>query len=140
MRVAGTRRPLASRVWTVTFVAPTLGVAVLIFLCGGADRLWDAYRINVQKSLVLPYAIETGDGPWHRYLLDLFTVNPAVMLLAVGGFFRALRPEKAAAGTIRKEFATNIERNAVHGSDAPETAAEEIAFFFPASELVTLAR
>ena len=52
----------------------------------------------------------------------------------------ATNPEKAAAGTIRKEFATNIERNAVHGSDAPETAKEEIAFFFSTAELAALAR
>jgi nucleoside-diphosphate kinase len=52
----------------------------------------------------------------------------------------ATNPEKADAGTIRKEFATNIERNAVHGSDAPETAKEEIAFFFSTAELAALAR
>ena len=48
----------------------------------------------------------------------------------------ATNPEKAAAGTIRKEFATDIERNAVHGSDAPETAAYEIGYFFPGLDLV----
>ena len=42
----------------------------------------------------------------------------------------ATNPEKAAEGTVRKQFAQNIERNAVHGSDAPETAAVEIPFFF----------
>jgi nucleoside-diphosphate kinase len=52
----------------------------------------------------------------------------------------ATNPEKAAAGTIRKEFAADIERNAVHGSDAPETARDEIAFFFSTAELTALAR
>jgi len=52
----------------------------------------------------------------------------------------ATNPEKADAGTIRKEFADNIERNAVHGSDAQETAKEEIAFFFSTAELTSLAR
>jgi nucleoside-diphosphate kinase len=52
----------------------------------------------------------------------------------------ATNPANAAAGTIRKEFATNIERNAVHGSDAAETAREEIAFFFSAAELASLSR
>jgi len=47
----------------------------------------------------------------------------------------ATDPAKAAAGTIRKEFATSIEANAVHGSDAPETAATEIAYFFSALEI-----
>jgi len=41
-------------------------------------------------------------------------------------------PAKAAAGTIRKEFGKDIEQNAVHGSDAPETARVEVAYFFPA--------
>jgi len=48
----------------------------------------------------------------------------------------ATNPEKAAEGTIRKKFANNIERNAVHGSDAPETAAVEIPFFFSWAELL----
>ena len=48
----------------------------------------------------------------------------------------ATNPEKAAEGTIRKRFAQNIERNAAHGSDAPETANIEIPFFFSASELI----
>jgi nucleoside-diphosphate kinase len=47
----------------------------------------------------------------------------------------ATDPAKAAAGTIRKEFATSIEANAVHGSDAPATAAFEIPYFFSALEL-----
>lgn len=48
----------------------------------------------------------------------------------------ATNPEKAAEGTIRKSFAKNIERNAVHGSDAAETAAVEIPFFFSIAELL----
>src|SRR5437879_6081224 len=48
----------------------------------------------------------------------------------------ATNPEKAAEGTIRKKFAKSIERNAVHGSDAPETAAVEIPFFFSISDLI----
>ena len=48
----------------------------------------------------------------------------------------ATNPANAAEGTIRKQFAESIERNATHGSDAPETAAVEIPFFFSASELL----
>jgi nucleoside-diphosphate kinase len=47
----------------------------------------------------------------------------------------ATDPAKAAAGTIRKEFASSIESNAVHGSDAPGTAATEISYFFSALEI-----
>jgi nucleoside-diphosphate kinase len=48
----------------------------------------------------------------------------------------ATDPAKAAAGTIRKDFAASIETNAIHGSDAPETARFEIGYFFPGLELV----
>jgi len=48
----------------------------------------------------------------------------------------ATNPGEAAMGTIRKDFAENIEANSVHGSDAPETAAEEIAYWFAATEIV----
>ena len=48
----------------------------------------------------------------------------------------ATNPAQAAEGTIRKEFALSIGENSVHGSDAPETAAEEIAYFFSGLELV----
>jgi nucleoside-diphosphate kinase len=47
----------------------------------------------------------------------------------------ATDPAKAAAGTIRRDCGTDVERNAVHGSDAPETAASEIAFFFKPDEI-----
>jgi nucleoside-diphosphate kinase len=49
----------------------------------------------------------------------------------------ATDPAKAAPGTIRKDFAASIERNAIHGSDAPETAAFEIGYFFPGLELLS---
>ena len=49
----------------------------------------------------------------------------------------ATNPANAAAGTIRKDFAASIERNAIHGSDAPETARFEIGYFFPGIELPT---
>jgi nucleoside-diphosphate kinase len=48
----------------------------------------------------------------------------------------ATDPAKAASGTTRRDFASSIEANAIHGSDAPETAAFEIGYFFPGVELV----
>jgi nucleoside-diphosphate kinase len=47
----------------------------------------------------------------------------------------ATDPAKAQAGTIRRDWGTDVERNAVHGSDGPDTAAAEIAFFFKANEI-----
>ena len=52
------------------------------------------------------------------------------------GIMGATDPAKAAPGTIRKDLAASIERNAIHGSDAPETAAFEIGYFFPGADLV----
>jgi len=67
----------------VTFVAPALAACVLVLVAGGPMPLFETYRLNSTKSVVLPYAIKTGDGPWHRYLLDFLLVSPAVTVLAV---------------------------------------------------------
>jgi len=56
-------------------------------------------------------------------------------IAALRALMGATDPAKADAGTIRKDFATSIEANAIHGSDAPETAAFEIGYFFPGIEL-----
>jgi nucleoside-diphosphate kinase len=93
------------------------------------------------------YAVHK-DRPFYGDLVKFMTEGPVVVQVLEGEgaiaknreVMGATNPEKAAAGTIRKEFATNIERNAVHGSDGPDTAREEIAFFFPTAELATLAR
>lgn len=69
---------------TCTFVGPLLGAVVLVFLAGGIDTLLTTYRLSVTKNYALNYAIMTGDGPWHRYLVDLLLVSPIVLLLAVG--------------------------------------------------------
>jgi nucleoside-diphosphate kinase len=52
------------------------------------------------------------------------------------GLMGATDSKKAEAGTIRRDFGTDIERNAAHGSDAPETAKAEIAYFFGAAEIL----
>src|SRR5262249_59990345 len=83
------------------------------------------------------YAVHR-DRPFYSDLVKFMTEGPVVVQVLEGPnavaknreVMGATNPANAAAGTIRKEFATNIERNAVHGSDAPETARDEIAFFF----------
>jgi 4-amino-4-deoxy-L-arabinose transferase-like glycosyltransferase len=67
---------------------PLLGVVILIFLAGGVEALIAVYQLSVGKNYQLAYAILTGDGPWHRYLVDLLLVNPLVLLLALGAVFR----------------------------------------------------
>ncbi len=89
------------------------------------------------------YAVHR-DKPFFNDLTAFMSSGPAVVLCleaedAISKWrtvMGATNPENADAGTLRKQFATNIERNAVHGSDAPETAAVEIAYFFKGVELV----
>jgi 4-amino-4-deoxy-L-arabinose transferase-like glycosyltransferase len=77
-----------------TILGPLLGLVALIFLAGGINNLATTYQLSVSKNYQLPYAILTGDGPWHRYLIDLFLVSPIVLLLALGAIFRLDRTQK----------------------------------------------
>ena len=82
--------------------------------------------------------------PFFAGLVTFMTEGPVVVMVleredAVAKWrelMGATNPANAAEGTIRKRFAENIERNSVHGSDAAETAAQEIPFFFSAAELL----
>jgi nucleoside-diphosphate kinase len=82
--------------------------------------------------------------PFFNDLCAYMTSGPVVVMVLEGGgaivkwreLMGATDPKKAAAGTIRSDFGENIERNAVHGSDAPETAAQEVPFFFSSLDLV----
>jgi nucleoside-diphosphate kinase len=88
------------------------------------------------------YAVHRA-RPFFASLTEFMASGPAVVLVleAPGAIAKwrtlmgATDPAKADAGTIRKEFAESIERNATHGSDAPETAAFEIGYFFPGINL-----
>ncbi len=75
-------------------IGPLLGFVVLVFLAGGIETLLTTYRLSVGKNYQLAYAIMTGDGPWHRYLVDLLLVSPVVLLLAFGALFRLDRTQK----------------------------------------------
>jgi nucleoside-diphosphate kinase len=89
------------------------------------------------------YAVHK-ERPFYASLVKFMTEGPVVvMVLEAEGAIQkwrdtmgATNPASAAEGTIRKRFAASIERNCVHGSDAPDTAAVEIPFFFAASELL----
>ena len=84
------------------------------------------------------------EKPFYNGLVKFMTEGPiVVMALERDGAIAKLRevmgatnPANAAEGTVRKRFGTDIERNAIHGSDAPETAAAELRFFFSAAELL----
>jgi len=88
------------------------------------------------------YAVHKG-RPFFNDLVD-FMISGPVMIQVLEGesaiqknrdLMGATDPKKAGKGTIRADFAQSIDANAVHGSDAPETAATEIAYFFPASQV-----
>jgi len=88
------------------------------------------------------YAVHKG-RPFFNDLVE-FMISGPVMIQVLEGESAILRnrdlmgatdPKKAAPGTIRKDFADSIDANAVHGSDAPETAAVEIAYFFPSHQV-----
>jgi Dolichyl-phosphate-mannose-protein mannosyltransferase len=78
-----------------TAVGPILGIAGLSLLAGGVDVLLETYRLLITKNYALPYAIKTGDGPWYRYLVDLFLVSPVVVILTIGAVFRIDRTKRA---------------------------------------------
>lgn len=89
------------------------------------------------------YAVHRA-RPFFPSLTTFMSSGPALVMVLEGEnviarlreVMGATDPAKAATGTIRKLFATNIEHNAIHGSDAPETAAFEISYFFPGVDLV----
>ncbi len=89
------------------------------------------------------YAVHR-ERPFFGSLTDFMSSGPCVVMVLEGEgaikknreLMGATDPAEAAPGTIRKDFASNKEQNVVHGSDAPETAAFEIGYFFNAFELV----
>jgi nucleoside-diphosphate kinase len=86
---------------------------------------------------------EHRERPFFKDLVGFMTSGPVVVQVLEGEsaiaknreLMGATNPQEAAAGTIRADFAETIDANAVHGSDSPESAAREIAYFFAASEL-----
>src|SRR5213075_606367 len=88
------------------------------------------------------YAVHR-ERPFFRDLVEFMISGPVVVQVLEGenaiaknrDLMGATDPKKAVQGTIRADFAASIDANAVHGSDAPETARFEIAYFFPASEI-----
>jgi nucleoside-diphosphate kinase len=88
------------------------------------------------------YAVHK-ERPFFKDLVDFMTSGPVVIQVLEGenaiqknrDLMGATDPKKAAKGTIRADFAQSIDANAVHGSDSPQTAATEIAYFFSAQEI-----
>ena len=115
------------------------------------DRLIkEGFQIRAMKLVHLTRAQAEGfyyvhkERPFFSSLVEFMSEGPILpMVLEADNAIEKLRkvmgatdPAKADAGTIRKLFATNIERNAIHGSDGPDTAAFEIAYFFNRLEIL----
>jgi len=101
-------------------------------------------RLHLSKTQAEGFYAVHRERPFFKSLTEFMASGPAVVVVLEAPdaikkwrtLMGATDPAKADAGTLRKEFAQSIERNATHGSDAPETAAFEIGYFFPGIDLV----
>ena len=102
-----------------------------------------AKMMHLSKSQAMEFYAIHKARPFFNDLVG-FMSSGAIMVQVLEGenviahnreLMGATNPKEAAAGTIRKDFASSIDHNAVHGSDAPETAQTEIAFFFDEAEI-----
>ena len=101
-------------------------------------------RVHLSKQEAEGFYAVHRERPFFGSLTAFMSSGPSVVMVLEApnaiktwrALMGATDPAKADAGTLRKEFAESIERNATHGSDAPETAAFEIGYFFAGVELV----
>ncbi|MAQ55431.1 MAG: nucleoside-diphosphate kinase [Rhodospirillales bacterium] len=101
-------------------------------------------RIQLTKERAEEFYGVHKERPFFKDLVSFMTSGPIVVQVLEGDNAIALNrevmgatnPAEAAEGTIRKEFAESIEANSVHGSDGPDTASQEISFFFSSDEIV----
>ena len=99
--------------------------------------------LHLSKTEAKAFYAVHRERPFYESLTDFMSSGPVVVMVLQGAdviarnrtLMGATNYKEAAPGTIRHDFATDIEQNVVHGSDSPETAATEIAFFFNGMEL-----
>lgn len=110
----------------------------------GGLRIVASKRIRMTRAQAEGFYAVHRERPFFGELVDFMISGPVVIQVLEGEnaiarnreIMGATDPKKAAPGTIRAEFAESIGENSVHGSDGAETAREEIAYFFAASEIV----
>jgi nucleoside-diphosphate kinase len=110
---------------------------------GAGLRIIAARMMHLSRQEAEGFYAVHRERPFFRDLVDFMISGPVLVQVLQGEnaiaknreLMGATDSKKAAAGTIRNRFGTDIERNAVHGSDAPETAAFETRFFFPGYDL-----
>jgi nucleoside-diphosphate kinase len=102
-----------------------------------------AKMLRLSDEVAGGFYAEHRERPFFPDLIEFMTSGPVVVQVLEGEgavaknreLMGATNPKEAAQGTIRADFASSIDANAVHGSDSPESAAREIAYFFAASEI-----
>ena len=107
-------------------------------------RVVASKRIHMTREQAEGFYAVHKERPFFNDLCSFMTSGPVVVQVLEGEnaiaknreVMGATNPKEAAPGTIRADFAESIEANSVHGSDAPETAAQEIKFFFSDDEIV----
>jgi nucleoside-diphosphate kinase len=106
-------------------------------------KILAARLMRLSEEQAAGFYIVHKERPFYASLCAFMTQGPCMPMVLEGenaiqrwrDLMGATDPAKAVAGTIRKDFASSIEANAVHGSDAPDTAAFEISYFFSALEI-----
>ncbi len=107
-------------------------------------RIAAAKFTRLSKEKAEGFYIEHKDRPFFGSLVQFMTSGPVLLLCLEGENAVALNreimgatdPSKALPGTLRKDFADSIEANAVHGSDSPQSASRELAYFFEKNEIL----
>lgn len=107
-------------------------------------RIVGQKRLRLSRDQAEKFYAVHRERPFFASLTKFMSSGPIVVSVLEGydaikknrDLMGATNPEEAKEGTIRRDFADNIEVNTVHGSDAPDTAKEEISFFFPEAELI----
>ena len=102
--------------------------------------------VHMTKAQAQGFYAVHKERPFFEGLTDFMSSGPALVMILQGKdaiaryrqLMGATNPKDAAAGTIRRDFATDVQENAVHGSDAPETAAFEMSYFFNQLEIVSV--
>ncbi|MCK5719332.1 MAG: nucleoside-diphosphate kinase [Thiomargarita sp.] len=111
-------------------------------------RIIAAKMIHLSREQAEGFYAVHKERPFFQELVE-FMISGPIIIQALEGenavnvnreLMGATNPKDAAKGTIRADFANTVEENAVHGSDAPETAKQEIAYFFQATEICSRTR
>lgn len=118
--------------------------AINAMIEGAGLRIVAQKRVHMTQTQAERFYAVHAERPFFGELVEFMMSEPVVVQVLEGEnavaryreVMGATNPADAAPGTIRAEFAKSVGENSVHGSDAPETAAEEIAFFFSGLELV----